>query len=132
MLLGGFLDYNGMYFFNNMLFKPSRHTLCHKSKSLLPNAHTTILLNKISHRANTTFFPVSKISFWHIRLSHANHKAIHRTLQMCNISFNNKEPYSFCQSCCFENHIGCLHHCPMVDPKQMQSDLSSLNGVAQR
>lgn len=67
----------------------------------LPNAHTTILLNKISHRANTTFFPVSKISFWHTRLSHANHKAIHRTLQMFNISFNNKEPYSFCQSCCF-------------------------------
>lgn len=41
-----------------------------------------------------------KISMWHSRLGCAHPKAIHKVLNLCKVSVNNKESFLFCHSCC--------------------------------
>lgn len=43
---------------------------------------------------------INKVDLWHARLRHAHPKAMNKVLQMCNVSISNKEPFSFCHSCC--------------------------------
>jgi hypothetical protein len=76
----------------------------------------TLAFNKVScnvsKHSTSSIFSSQAAKLWHRRLGHANSKALHNVLHLCNIAFNNKNS-DFCDSCC----MGKSHkiHAPLTD-----------------
>lgn len=92
VILKGFLDRSGLYFFNGLAHAISWNNFIpklHQKSSLINN---TTVLDCVSNKA----------SLWHARLSHSNSKDILNVFQICKIQYKNKELVEFCNSCCLD------------------------------
>lgn len=80
VLLEGFLNENGLYYFNNLTLASSKRNLSHKSNTLGLVANNVLFSNKHINRDQLDKLDPTILSMWHSRLGHAHLKAIHRIL----------------------------------------------------
>lgn len=124
VLLHGTVGPDGLYRFEGLqlsIDKASKttHTTTktEDSASLVPLSHfpsihnNTAVLNtcNIAEFSNTTDF--SSHTLWHNRLGHPSAVIVHKTLDLCNVPYVNKQVLDFCNACC----LGKIHRLPATD-----------------
>lgn len=95
-----FLDGSGPYCFKNLNVEPLRSKLSHNLKALSHVVYNITVSNKILNIVQVNALADNKLSIWHSMLGHANSRAIHNMLQLCNIYVSNKKYCVFCNSYC--------------------------------
>lgn len=100
VLLKGFLDDNGLYYFNKLNAASSMDSLKLKSPKLDLVANNIVYVDQPDNGSLVVSPYINKSALWHARLGHVYAKAMHKVLHMCNVSIINKESFSFFHSCC--------------------------------
>lgn len=94
-LLEGYLDSSDLYFFPQLIVKPSRsRSLSHSSSFSLHKSVSSISCSTINK-------PIIS-SLWHYKLGHAHFPTMNIALKYNNIYVSNKGANLFCKSSCLE------------------------------